>query len=223
MPYKERAKSGKPRIRKKQQYKIKNWSEYNQSLRKRGMISLYFPKGDIRVQFINDTPYIHGESGRRATYLQPYIELLFTLYRLFGWGQRQITGYVEELWKIKGLNIPTPSFGHLCDMFAELRLEIKQFCNKLCSRIKNGEAIDLIVDSTGLRFGKASNWYQNKYNKTCDNTPWKKLHISMDLEMNICEAEITDWTCVKNEAFCRHLKLHWKIFDPFFVFRLAIS
>lgn len=30
-------------------------------------------------------------------------------------------------------------------------------------------------------------------------------------------------TSVKNKHFCRHLKLNWKIFDLFFIFRLAIS
>jgi hypothetical protein len=90
MPYKERVKTGLERKREKPQYKIKNWSEYNQSLRKRGMLSLYFPTGDIKTFFINDIPYVTGNSGRVATYLVPYIQLIYTLYRLFGWGQRQM-------------------------------------------------------------------------------------------------------------------------------------
>lgn len=193
MPYKERLKAGTPRIRKKPQYKITNWSSYNASLRKRGMISLYFPQGDIKSLFINDTPYIEGDSGQVATYLAPYIQLLYTLYRLFGWGIRQITGYIEDLWKTKGLNIPVPSFGHLCDLFSLVSIEVKQFCNKIQSRIKNGEAIDLIVDSTGLTFGKASNWYETKYNKPCTNKPWKKMHISMDCDTDMHAMEITDY------------------------------
>jgi hypothetical protein len=58
MPYKARLKNGKERRKKKPEYKVKNWTEYNQSLRKRGMISLYFPKGDIVSQFIHDKPYV---------------------------------------------------------------------------------------------------------------------------------------------------------------------
>ncbi|GAA5253083.1 hypothetical protein KNCP2_13720 [Candidatus Rickettsia kedanie] len=56
----------------------------------------------------------------------------------------QITGYFEDLWRSKGLEIPVPSFGHLCDLFSQIPLEVKQFCNKLAGRIKNGEAISLI-------------------------------------------------------------------------------
>jgi len=192
MPYKERLKTGLIRKREKSRYKVTNWSAYNQSLRKRGMISLYFPNGDIKSLFINDEPYVKGDSGRLATYLAPYIQLIYTLYRLFGWGQRQITGYLEDLWKSKCLDIAVPSFGHLCDLFSKISVEVQQFCDRVCKRIKNGDPVTIIADSTGLRFGKASHWYETKYNKPCDNKPWKKMHISIDPEMNIHAMEITD-------------------------------
>lgn len=86
MPYKARVKLGLERKREKPKYKVINWSQYNQSLRKRGMISLYFPNGDIKSLFINEMPYIKGESGRLSTYLTPYIQCIYTLYRLFVWG-----------------------------------------------------------------------------------------------------------------------------------------
>jgi hypothetical protein len=60
MPYKEGLKNGEERKRKKSKYRVTNASAYNQSLRKRGMISLYFPKGNLRKQFINDAPYQKG-------------------------------------------------------------------------------------------------------------------------------------------------------------------
>lgn len=192
MPYKERAKTGLPRKTDRSKYKVTNWSQYNRSLRQRGMISLYFPKGDLESLFINAQPYVEGDSGRTSTYLIPYIHLIYTLYRLFGFGRRQITGYCEDLWRSKGLEIPVPSFGHLCDLFSKIPLEVKQYCNKLAERTKNGEAISLILDSTGLRFNTASNWYAMKYNKICKNTPWQKMHIAIDPEMNIHDVEITD-------------------------------
>lgn len=82
MPYKERAKTGLPRNVDKPKYKVTNWSQYNKSLRQRGMISLYFPEGDLESLFINVEPYVEGESGRATTYQVPYIQLIYTLYRL---------------------------------------------------------------------------------------------------------------------------------------------
>jgi hypothetical protein len=60
MPFKERLKSGEPRKRPKQSYAPQNWSEYNKSLRKRGMLSLYLPKGDLGSQLINEESYKKG-------------------------------------------------------------------------------------------------------------------------------------------------------------------
>jgi hypothetical protein len=182
MPFKAKLKNPSAKPRKKPQYKVTNWTKYNQSLKKRGKLSLYFPPGDLMRQFINEEPYIRGISGQQATHKTPYIELIYLLYGLFNWGMCQITGYFEDLWRMKKLDIPVPSFGHLSDLFSALPLKVRQFCDKLAKRIEQGEPITLIFDSTGLRFGKASHWYETKYNKPCSQTPWRKMHIPAEIE-----------------------------------------
>lgn len=192
MPYKAKLKNPSLNPRKKPQYKVVNWAEYNKSLKKRGELSLYFPHGDLKSQFINESPYIEGISGQQETYKRPYIELIYTFYRLLGLGMRQITGYFEDFWRTKKLDIPVPSFGHLSDLFSAIPLKVRQFCSRLAKRIAQGESITLIFDSTGLCFGKASHWYETKYGKPCDQRPWRKLHLSIDPHMNIHEIEITE-------------------------------
>ena len=196
MPYKEaiklKAALNSTTPIKKSKYKVKNWNVYNKSLKNRGKLSLYFPKGDLRSQFINDDSYRKGIAGRTAVYSSAYIEVIFIHYRLFGWGIRQITGYFEDLWESKNLDIAVPSFGNLSDLFASLSVEVKQFCNKLRKKLEAGEDVSLILDATALRFGRASYWYETKYNKACKNRPWNKMHLSMDPGMNIHSIEITD-------------------------------
>ena len=82
---------------KKSRYKILNWSSYNKSLQSRGKLSLYFPEGDLKSQFINENSYNRGISSRSAVYSPSYIQVIFIHYRLFGWGIRQVTGYFEDL------------------------------------------------------------------------------------------------------------------------------
>jgi len=192
MPYKAKIVQSSIKAKKRKSYKVTNWTEYNNSLKKRGCLSLYLPYGDLKGQFINDQPYNLGISGRQSTYKTPYIELIYMFYRLFGWGMRQIIGYFEDLWRLKKLEIPVPSFGHLSDLFAAIPLKIKQFCDKLACCVLQGEKVTLIFDSTGLRFGKASHWYETKYDKPCDRKPWKKMHLAMDPDFNIHSLEITD-------------------------------
>ena len=196
MPYKEaikqKAELNSATPIKKSKYKTRNCSAYNKSLKNRGKLSLYFPKGDLRSQFINDDSYSKGVAGRTAVYSSAYIEIIFIHYRLFGWGIRQITGYFEDMWESKTLDIEVSPFGNLSDLFSSLSVEVKQFCNKLKRRIAAGETVSLILDTTGLRFGRASHWYETKYNKACKNRPWSKMHLSMDSDMNIHSIEITD-------------------------------
>jgi hypothetical protein len=96
MPYKARLQEGQERKRKKPTYRVTNCHEYNQSLKKRGQISLYFPDGDLLSQFIDASPYTRGVSGRTSSYRAPYVELIYTFYRPFSWGMRQIAGYMED-------------------------------------------------------------------------------------------------------------------------------
>lgn len=193
MPYKKKLKTPCLVRRKKPSYKVTNWSEYNKSLKKQGKLSLYLPMGDLKSHFINESPYIKGVSGQESTYKRPYIELMYIYYRLLGLAMRQITGYFEDIWQTQNLKIAVPSFGHLSDSFSTTSLEIKQFFQKLAKHIENGESVTLILDSTGLRFGKASHWYEEKYGKPCDKTPWRKMHLSIDPDMNMHAIEITDW------------------------------
>ena len=185
-------KDGTPRVRKKSRYRVLNHSEYNQSLRKRGMLSLYFPKGDLEKLLVDVQPYKKGISGRGPTYLPAYVELIFIMYRLFNWGQRQITGFFEDHWRIRGINLPVPSFGNLSDLFAQLSPERLELCKRAVKKLKKRKAVNLIVDSTGLTFGKASDWHRVKYGINPVNRPWRKWHIAMDEDFNILGSNITN-------------------------------
>jgi hypothetical protein len=189
MPYKER--QGEARKRRKPGYRVMNARAYNQSLRKRGMISQYVPCGDLKAQFINAKVRTAGVSGRAPTCTAAYIELIYTFYRLFGWGMRQITGYMEDFWATRGLDIPVPSSGQLRDRFAALKVSVTQRCAQLTRRLGRGEAISMIVDSTGLSFGRASEWYEQKYGHPATRTPWRKMHLSIDADMNVHGIRIT--------------------------------
>lgn len=74
MPYKARLKDGEERKRPKPSYRVTNNHEYNKSLKNRGKISLYFPNGDLKTQFVDESPYTVGVSGRSASYRGAYVQ-----------------------------------------------------------------------------------------------------------------------------------------------------
>lgn len=101
MPFKERLKSGEPRRRVKPTYAPKDWSAYNKGLRSRGMISLYFPKGNPLTTLVNLHPYVERVSGRQETYSPAYVCILFILYRMLDMGLRQFAGFMQDYWQAR--------------------------------------------------------------------------------------------------------------------------
>ncbi|WP_221623072.1 transposase [Burkholderia sp. Bp8986] len=185
MPYKARQNNGEPRKRKKPGYRVTNGHEYNLSLKRRGMIGLYFCGGELKAHFINAQTHTRGVPGRESTYTVAYIQLIFTFYRLFGWGMRQITGYMEDYWATRGLDIAVPSCGQLCDRFAALEVTLTQRCERAVRRLARGEVVSLIIDSSDLRFGHAGQWHKVKYGRDASRTPWRKMQLAIDPDMNL--------------------------------------
>jgi hypothetical protein len=191
MPFKERLKRGEPRCRVKPTYVPTDWSAYNKSLGSRGKISLYFPKGDLLTTLVNLHPYVKGVSGRQETYSPAYVGILFILYRMLGKGLRQFSGFMQDYWQARLPSMPVPSFGHLSDLFSMLDLSIQQQCSRTVERLKRGENVSVIVDSSGLRFSNAMDWYAKKYGRSAPHKPWRLMHLAMDVKGDILELDVT--------------------------------
>jgi hypothetical protein len=98
---------------------------------------------------------------------------------------------MEDYWATRGLDIPVPSSSQLCERFAAVQVSVTQRCEQLARRLASGEAIIMIVDSTALSFGRASEWYEQKYGRKATQTPWRKMHLSIDADMNVHAIHIT--------------------------------
>jgi Transposase DDE domain len=156
------------------------------------MLSLYLHKGDLRSQLINEKSYQKGRSGREPVYTPAYVSLLFMLYRLHRLGLREFAGFMHDYWRGRGIELPVPSFGHLSDLFAALDITVRKKCARAAERLNEGEPVTVIVDSTGLRFSHASAWYEKKYGKKAERTPWRMMHLAMDAEGDVLAVEITE-------------------------------
>ncbi|WP_147440682.1 hypothetical protein [Paraburkholderia sp. RAU2J] len=50
-------------------------------------------------------------------------------------------------------------------------LKVTQRCERLARRLADGKVVSIIIDSTGMSFGPASEWYEQKYAKEAAKTP----------------------------------------------------
>ena len=72
-------------------YKTKNWPAYNDALKKRGSLTIWF---DPEMVW---TPPPTGKRGRQPDYSDAAIQSCLTMKVLFGMALRQTTGFVESL------------------------------------------------------------------------------------------------------------------------------
>jgi len=87
---------------------------------------------------------------------------------------RQTEGLVRGLVRLKGLDLPVPGFSTLSRRCTGLSLP-------KVSRDQKDGPINLVVDSTGLKFFGEGDWLQKKHRTKARRKSWRKLHLGLDL------------------------------------------
>ncbi len=88
-------------------YKAKNWPAYNEALKQRGSLTIWFDPDMVWV------PPPTGKRGRQPQYSDAAIQTCLTMKVLFGMALRQTTGFVESLLRLVGLDWAVPDFSTL--------------------------------------------------------------------------------------------------------------
>ena len=99
-------------------YKTTNWSVYNEALRQRGSLTIWF---DPDMEWI---PPPTGRRGRQQSFSDAAIQAYLTMKVLFGMPLRQTTGSVQSLLQLVGLGWSVPDFSTLCRRQRTLNVSI---------------------------------------------------------------------------------------------------
>jgi hypothetical protein len=89
--------------RMKQQYRIRNWSEYNLALRQRGSLTFWVSQEAIE-QWLNTKP--SETLGASQTYSDIAIMSVLTVKSLFGLAGRQATGLIASVFELMQVELP---------------------------------------------------------------------------------------------------------------------
>jgi hypothetical protein len=159
-------------------YKITNWRKYNESLVQRGSITFWF-SDDVLEDWLhaNDRPKV----GHPFVYSDRAIECLLVLRELFRLPYRQTEGLAQSLARLMQVDIPIPDYTSLAKRAAALGVSLN---------VSNHTgAIDVVVDSTGLKVFGEGEWKARKHGKSKRRT-WRKLHLAVNPETQEIEAEV---------------------------------
>lgn len=163
--------------RQKSTYRVTNWKQYNESLVRRGDITLWFDEEMIaHWEHANDTVKV----GRPFTYSDRAIECLLMLRELFRLPYRQTEGLGRALMKLMDIDVAIPDFTSLAKRASKLKVSLD---------LREIEGpIDIIVDSTGLKIVGAGEW-RSYAHYTPKRKTWRKLHLSVNAQTQEIVAE----------------------------------
>lgn len=158
-------------------YKTTNWSAYNEALRQRGSLTIWFDP-DMVWQ-----PPPTGKRGRQPSFSDAAIQTCLTMKVLFGMPLRQTTGFVQSLLGLVGLDWRVPDFSTLCRRQRTLNVAIPY---------RGGTGpLDLLIDSTGIKAEGEGEWNARKHGGP-KRRIWRKIHIGIDEEtLEVRAVEIT--------------------------------
>ncbi|WP_439142634.1 IS5 family transposase [Pseudooctadecabacter sp.] len=158
-------------------YKTTNWSTYNDSLKRRGSLSIWFDPEMVWV------PPPNGKRGRQHHFSDAAIQTCLTLKVLFGLPLRQTTGFVESLLRMVGLDWAVPDFSTLCRRQKVLNVSLPY---------RGGAGpLNLLIDSTGIKAEGEGEWNARKHGGP-KRRIWRKIHIGIDEEtLEVRAVEVT--------------------------------
>src|SRR3954462_7014012 len=154
----------------RQKHKVTNRPAYDASLRQRGSLTVWFT--DDAITAWEAEP--RTTRGGQPWYSELAILTALTLRAVFRLALRQTEGLIGSILHLLGLALAVPDHTTLSRRAETLE-------GPRPRPRKEGEAVHLLVDSTGLKLCGAGEWLLEKHG-TKTRRSWRKLHIGMDAE-----------------------------------------
>lgn len=150
----------------KQKRRVTNWAEYDAGLRARGSLTVWLTPEAIEASRAEP----RTARGGQPAYSDLAIRTALTLRAVFRLALRQTEGLIGSILQLLGLDLPVPDHSTL-----SLRAETLEVARPR----RGGEAVHLLVDSTGLRLCGPGEWLEEKHG-TRRRRAWRVLHLATD-------------------------------------------
>ena len=161
---------------KQKKYHVRNWAEYNEGLRRRGDLTVWFDEEAIADWKGDKT----GKPGGQRVYSDMAIETSLVVRMVYKLAYRQTEGFLHSIASLLGLGIEIPDYSTLCRRSRLLRKKLR------IPKAASTQPIHLMIDSTGLRI------HVGTARKPPKQRAWRKLHIAVDRKTgNIVASELT--------------------------------
>jgi IS5 family transposase len=152
----------------KAKYRLRNWKQYNESLVKRGSLTVWFSE-DVVSAWRNQAR--SGKRGRPKDYDETAILTMATLQEVYHLGLRQTEGLMISIVELLKLDLGVPDYSTLSRRRANLETELP--------RTQRDKPLHVVVDATGFKVFGEGEWKVRQHGYNYRRT-WRKLHLGID-------------------------------------------
>jgi IS5 family transposase len=160
-----------PAPRPKPRYRVTNWCEYNRALVARGAITLWVDEAVVAGW--------GAAGGKGWRYGDMAVLCALSLRAAFGLTLRQTQGFLHDLTRLLGLEIPVPHYSTFSRRAATLTVPRPVR--------SSGSPLHLAVDATGLKVHGEGEWKVRVHGPD-KRRVWRKLHLTVDTRTGVLHA-----------------------------------
>jgi hypothetical protein len=177
------------------QYKVRNWSQYNESLKNRGSLSIWISEDAIQKwQPPKDPNFI----GAPQQYSDDAILCMMALKVVYNMPYRQLVGFLLSIFAFMKVVLKVP---HFTTVASRAKLLGKHF-----KKLSKSSPTDLVFDSSGFKIYGEGEWKVRQHGKQ-KRRRWKKFHIGVCPQTHeIIVAEVTELETADCEVGPRLMK-----------------
>lgn len=147
---------------------IRNWSEYNAGLKRRGSLTFWLEETVLDAWY-NST--LSGKRGASNDYSDLAIATFATLKSVYQQAGRQTQGLLESLFELMGIDLSVPDHSTVSRRIGKLEVSLPV--------IPKDRAVHVVVDSTGIKVYGEGEWKTRQHGVSKRRT-WRKLHLGVD-------------------------------------------
>jgi len=177
--------------RRKELYRVKNWSEYERALVQRGSITFWLSDNFKKVWLYTG----EKQRGSQFDYSDKAIEVMLTLKEVFHLTNRGVEGFVHSLFQMMKIGLPVPDHSTLSKRGKTLKVKLPK---------KASGSLNLVLDSTGIKIYGEGEWKVRKHGYSKRRT-WRKLHLGADPENGEIQAVLLTENKVSDDAAVKEL------------------
>jgi hypothetical protein len=184
-------------------YKVRNWSEYNESLKNRGSLCLWISEDAIKKWNAPKRPHTLGAPLK---YSDDAILCMLMVKVVYHLPYRQLIGFLATIFRLMGLDLPVPHFTTVAERARSLG-----HCFK---KLSKSNPKDLVFDSSGFKIYGEGEWKIRTHGKQ-KRRRWKKFHIGIcpktheiivaeATELEVADCEVAQKLLKKSPRSVRH-------------------